>query len=94
MYSKSMMFARSLKTFPHNLDHKATLNFEILQNVEISSFQQECLSDSVFATQGSNPKKVAGFSPSTSFFSVCGVMFILAAPIPLFSEDMSLAGEK
>lgn len=78
------MFARSPKTFAHNLDHKATLSFEILPNVQISSCQQEGLSDSVFATQGSNPREVVGFSPSTSFFSVCGVMFILAAPIPLF----------
>lgn len=36
MYSKRLMFAKGLKTFPH----KAALKFEILPNVGISPCQQ------------------------------------------------------
>lgn len=76
MYSKRMMFAKCPKTFPHNLDHKATLNFEILPNVEINSCRRLGLSDSVFATQGSDPGEAVGFSPDTSIFSVCGKRYV------------------
>lgn len=48
MYSKRIMFAKCLKTFPH----RAALTFEILPNVGMSPCQQQGLSDSVFAPLG------------------------------------------
>lgn len=66
-----MVLKKCLKTFPHNLHHKGTLNFEILLNVEISSCRQQSLSGSGFATWKSDPGKLLIFSPGAALLSLC-----------------------
>lgn len=70
-----MVLKKCLKTFPHNLRHKGTLNFEILLNVEISSCRQQSLSGSGFATWESDPGEAADFFPrccTPQSVCVCG----------------------